>query len=232
MNDIRVLLVEDDEGLRAGLTEYLGHFGFVVIGVPNGMECFQTLSIQKNGFQVAIVDLGLPDIDGMRLVEHIRQYTDTRIIVMTAALPTETTISSYEAGADLYLSKPVNSRELVAAVSSLATRVSATIQPGSSPTGWILKRGDWMLQGPNGQALKLTGKEYQLLCLLGQANGHVVSRDALCRALYDRHDPSAEAALSTQVKRLRRRLSELSEDNPIHTAHGTGYAFSEDLSSK
>lgn len=218
---IQVLLVEDDESLRAGLAEYLRLVGNAVTAVGSGMECFAALA-GRGQFQVAIVDLGLPDLDGKRLIAHMREHTEIRLIVITAQPADQASAESYEAGADLYMSKPVNSRELAAAVRSLAARLGSTTAPQRC---WSLREQGWQLQTPQGQTLKLSAKQYQLLRALGDAKGKLVSRAALCQHLYARHDASAEAALSTQIKRLRQHVLKAQEGDPIQTAHGGGYAF-------
>lgn len=229
MSVIRVALIEDDLALREGLAEYLRLAGFQVCAVGSGLDFFAALTCQP-AFHVAVVDLGLPDVEGRRLVEHLRKHSSTRIVVLTASDARGIRIDSYEAGADLYMSKPVDPDELAAALLSVGGRSAPESEAPSVlpvPGDWQLHRHDWSLRSPQGKSLRLTGKDFQLLLQLASANGELVSREDLCRSLYRRHDVSAEAALSTQVRRLRQRLTRGGIDHgPIRTGHGSGYCFS------
>ena len=224
MDTVDILFVEDDSDLRAALLEFFQLSGLTVTAVKSALECFAALSTPTT-FRVALVDLGLPDLDGSRLVEHIRQHTNIRIVVLTARNAPDTPILSYQAGADVYMSKPANARELVAAIRSLIERQVHVAKVLETDSGWILNRQQWMLTGPDGAVLKLTSKEFQLMQLLVEAQGRVVNREDLCRALYDRVELTAEAALSTQVRRLRARIGEISDVPLIKTAHGGGYGL-------
>lgn len=229
MNTLRVVLVEDDEALREGLKEYLQLSGCQVTAVPSGLEFFAALTSQHE-FQVAVIDLGLPDVDGRRLVEHLRQHTRIKIIVLTANHTADVRIDSYTAGADLYMGKPVDPRELAAALRSLGQRQEPPESPPAETAdhaGWQLLCHDWTLHSPGGKVLNLTAREFQLISHLASAQGQLVKRSEICQRLYQRYDHSAEAALATQIKRIRQHLAEagMTED-PIRTGHGTGYCFS------
>jgi DNA-binding response OmpR family regulator len=235
MTQPKVLLVEDDELLREGLSEYLSLAGLSVIAVGTGLDFFTSLP-RLPDLQVAVVDLGLPDIDGRRLVEHLREYTSVRIIVLTASNSPDNRVESYRSGADIYMGKPVDSRELAAAISSLAGRTPAVPHAPvdanlhidiAHGNGWRWHRSEWKLGCPNGKALVLTAREFQLIDRLVAEQGQLVSRRDICLRLYRRHDAASESALSTLVRRIRRRIADVdANEDPIRTAHGWGYCFS------
>jgi DNA-binding response OmpR family regulator len=231
MTTPQVILVEDDEPLREGLSEYLTLAGFAMTAVGSGLEFFTSLP-RLLELQVAVVDLCLPDIDGQRLVEHLREHTEIRIIVLTANNQPDCRVDSYEKGADLYMAKPVDSSELAAAIRSLAMRhlgsQKSKLEAEASASGnnWQLQRSHWKLCCPNGETLRLTAREFQLIEQLALAQGQLLSRRELCQKLYQRFDPSAEAALSTLIKRIRQRITNAcDQEDPIRTAHGAGYCF-------
>ena len=231
MTTPQVILVEDDEPLREGLSEYLTLAGFAMTAVGSGLEFFTSLP-RLLELQVAVVDLCLPDIDGQRLVEHLREHSEIRIIVLTANNQPDCRVESYEKGADLYMAKPVGSCELAAAIRSLAMRQlgsqKSKLEALATASGndWQLQRSHWKLCCPNGETLRLTAREFQLIEQLALAQGQLLSRREICQNLYKRHDSSAEAALSTLVKRIRQRIANTcDQEDPIHTAHGAGYCF-------
>jgi two-component system OmpR family response regulator len=231
MTNPEVILVEDDELLRKELSEYLALAGFAVTAMGSGLELIASLPRLPDP-QVAVLDLELPDIDGRRLIDHLRKNTPIRIVVLTASDEPGRRIDSYERGADLSMSKPVDSIELVAAIRSLAgrqpTRHDAFEQARVVSSGdiWQLDRHAWVLRYPNEKTLRLTAREFQLIDHLVVGQGRVVSRREICQKLYNRYDPATEAALSTLVKRIRQRIADVcAEEDPIRTAHGAGYCF-------
>lgn len=117
---IRVILVEDDEPLQASLVNFLELSGFALTAVADGVSFYRALADAT--FDVAVVDLGLPDQSGETLIEYLRQNTTTPIIVVTARDTLDTRVGCYRTGADLFLAKPIDGRELAAAIASLAGR--------------------------------------------------------------------------------------------------------------
>lgn len=225
-----VLLVEDDTSLREGLEEFLQLQGLNVTAVANGVDCFTAIASQS--FAVAVVDLGLPDITGQQMVEHLRSCTHTAVIVLTASASLDTRVDSYQRGADLFMGKPVDARELAAAVKSLAARhlprrESADTAP--KPVGvavWHLNPDHGSLTSPEGTTVRFPAKEFEFVALLGKSAGESVPRNAACQALYGREDESAQAALTTLVRRVRQRITEQGiAEPPVITVHSVGYRF-------
>lgn len=224
MKKNKVILVEDDSDLREALTEYLNLSGCEVTAVDSGLEFFATLTLQSD-FRVAIIDLGLPDVDGKRLVEHLRQNTRIRIIIITANDTPIIRIESYSSGADLYLSKPVEPEELLSALNSLSRRDEEFDERAEGM--WNFQRKRWVLQSPDGKFVSLTSRQFHLIDMLTSVQGVLLRREEICKQLYRRHDQSTEAALNTEVSRLRKKLLEVGiTEDPIKTEHGAGYYFS------
>ncbi|NVN90481.1 MAG: response regulator transcription factor [Desulfuromonadales bacterium] len=230
--DIKVLVVEDDQDLRESVVEYLNLAGLTASGVGSAAECYHTLN--SGDWCVAVVDIGLPDQSGYVLVEYIRANTAMRVIILTARDAIDDRVKGYDSGADIYLVKPVDCRELTAAIISLAQRQLAKTDPPPTlhqPESWSLVRSDWALFAPGGINIALTAKELQFLQLLTTSPGKPVDRDTLLSKLYLRHDEYTSRSLDSLVRRLRAKImTATGYTAPIKTAHAVGYCFSAPLS--
>jgi len=226
----RIILVEDDGDLRESLIEYLILAGYQVEGVGSGLEFYRNLALQS--FDIAVVDLRLPDQDGVVLVEYARKNSEMGLIILTARDAVEDRVNGYEAGADIYLVKPVDGRELAAAISSLATRRrESSTGPGTTPPlCWQLDLGAWTLTAPTGACTALTGKELQFMEQLAECPGRPVERDTILLNLYASQDEAASRALESLVRRLRAKIAgTVDAASPIKTFHAVGYSFAAEL---
>jgi DNA-binding response OmpR family regulator len=229
----RVILVEDDQDLRESLVEYLDLAGHLVEGVGSGLEFYRNLA--QHTFDIAVVDLGLPDQDGFVLVEYARKNSEMGLIILTARDAVEDRVSGYGAGADIYLVKPIDGRELAAAIASLAARRrESPAVPMAPPSGvWQLNLGAWTLTAPTGVAITLTDKELQLMAQLAECPGRPVTRENLLLYLYASQDEAAGRALESLVRRLRAKITGVTgAASPIKTSHAVGYAFAAGLQVK
>lgn len=227
-----VILVEDDPSLCQSLCELLSLSGFEVAAVGSGLAYYQHLA--RRAFTVAIIDLGLPDQDGAVLVEYTRRNTESGVIVLTARDTSTTRITSYESGADLFFGKPVDGRELVAAVTSLARRhaprAAVPAREAAAPRPWMLDCGRRKLIAPTGTIVGLTPMEMRFVALLAQNSDGPIPRSDFEEKLYGYASESSRHALDTLVRRVRRKIAAGTGAFPILTAHGVGYSFSEPLS--
>lgn len=227
---VSVLVVEDDDLLRGGLVRYLGLVGFEVTAVGDGASFLAALASRT--FAVAVIDLGLPDRAGETLVEHTRLHTHSAIIVITARNTIDTRVDVYRTGADLFLGKPIDGRELAAAIGSLAARSRQLVEAADRTPrdGWHLVAATRELRSPSGTAVALTHKEYELLYALATSPGLVGRRQDLIDQLYGRSYENADRALETLVRRTRRSIADqVGRAAPILTHHGIGYAFADAL---
>lgn len=225
----KIVLVEDDASLRDGLVNFLTLAGFSVIAVGDGLSLYRLLGEQK--FAVAVVDLGLPDEDGTVLVSYLRRNTESAIIVITARDTLDTRIECYRRGADLFLGKPVDGGELVAAITSLADRRTSAVAPtlpvkeAHAPT-WTFISRQRILLSPVSQRVELAVKECLLLAALIVEPGRTAKRATLLDSIYGLQDNNTERALDTLVRRTRRKIEMATGvPAPILTEHGVGYAF-------
>jgi two-component system, OmpR family, response regulator len=231
---IKVIIVEDDNDLRDSINEFLTLSGYQVTAVGTGRAFYRALD-QEN-FAVAVIDIGLPDQSGLVLAEYLRTNSATGVIILTARDTAEDQLRGYDAGADLYLTKPVASKVLASAIARLSERVggktacTGIVSPTPSAAAWILCRDKWVLLSPESQIIQLTSREFFFLEQLALSADHQVSRDLLASRLYQQQDDYNSRALDALVRRLRNKLARLAlQSNPIKNLYGVGYCFSETI---
>ena len=221
-----IILVEDDADLRESITRYIDDDGIAVTAVGDARGFYH--SLEQTAFDVAVIDIGLPDQSGYVLVEYARRNTDIGVIILTARGKVEERVQGYAAGADLYLVKPVDMEELLAAILSLAKRRRETSQqPLMWASHWQLCPIKWCLVSPTGLEIELTGKEFELVKLFATANGQVIARQNLLASLGYAGDSLGSRALYELLYRLRRKiLHQPGLEFPLKTQHAIGYCFS------
>ena len=231
----RVIVVEDDRDFRESMVEYLVLKGLEVSGVATALEFYQSITLHK--YAVAILDIGLPDQNGLVLAEYIRKNTGMRIIILTAQASLESKVNAYQVGADIYLVKPIDFSELSASIYSMLGRLDASQSllpsqqtaepaPENKPPQWTLLRSNRTLCLPTGEAIKLTSKEFDLIELLAISSNTVVHRHDLVSSLGYDNNEQGNRSLDALVHRLRLKKDGLDYIIPIKTAHGSGYIFS------
>ncbi|HEX9786588.1 MAG TPA: response regulator [Candidatus Binatia bacterium] len=217
-----LLVVDDDERLRALLQRYLSGSGFRVTAAADASEA--RALIKSLTFDALVLDVMMPGESGFDLAESLRAHSDVPILMLTARGEPGDRIEGLERGADDYLGKPFEPRELMLRLSALLRR---TRGPDRAPLRQVrmganvfdLERGE-LRRG--GKIVRLTGSEAQLLKVLAANAGHSFSRSTLCSKL----DIALERSVDVQVTRLRRKI----EDDPklplyIQTVRGVGYVL-------
>lgn len=218
----KLLLVEDEPVIRDGITEALAIYGMPVTAVASGLEFYQALA--RDTFGVALIDLGLPDLEGYDLVSYLRQNTSLKIIIMSARNELADRVKGYQAGADLYLVKPVKIEELAAAIVSITSRVTESSPP--APDTWRLERATCRLLAPGGSPFQVSQKEALILRRLAGMKEAPLDRASLLVALYDKTGDSASSALDVLIYRLRTRFrEETGIQLPLITITGVGFTF-------
>ncbi|MGY8907450.1 response regulator transcription factor [Candidatus Njordibacter sp. Uisw_056] len=214
-------LIDDDLEIRQLLSQYLSQQGFEVVAFADG-ETF--LKAQMVQFDLAVLDIGLPGMDGLDVCRNLRQTSNLPVIMLTAASDDLDRILGLELGADDYMGKPFNPRELLARIKALLRRVQVQ-QPKQDSSASalqidVLKR----CASYAGKNLPLTGAEFDLLNLLYQHQGEVLSRDAICQVLHGRNAQPFDRSIDTSVSRLRNKLNQVAEDS-IQNVRGKGYVL-------
>ena len=223
----RIIMVEDDQDLRDTIVEYLTRVGFDVTAVATGLAFYHALAEQT--FSIAVIDLGLPDMDGLQLADYIRNNTEMRCIILTARDSVDARVSGYDAGADLYLVKPVDCRELSSALSRMLRRTTAADQNKETGNYWRLNRQNSTLISPSHTIISLTSREMDFLLCLAVSPEMPISRDTILKSMKYPDDDQSHRALESLIRRLRRKIERACGSSPILTSYGVGYSFSAPL---
>lgn len=225
----RIAVVEDEASLRADVVEYLSACGHVVIGCEDGRALDRLLA--ERPADLIILDINLPGEDGFSIAKRLRDHSDVGIIMLTARGVNVDRVVGLEIGADVYLVKPIELRELEAQVRSLSRRLGAAA-PAAAQTAavaenqWVYDQLAWALVSPDGGVAKLTANERIFISLLVEHPGEPVSRSAIFKALGKREWDVGDRSVDSMVRRLRAKGQEaLGRELPIEAVHGTGYAF-------
>lgn len=234
--NLRIAVLEDDVELRERiLLPALKDYGFVVTGAGSAAELYRHMISTQ--FDIVVLDLGLPDEDGLSVSKYLRSVSKSiGLIMLTGSREKKDRIRALQESVDAFLSKPVDVDVLAATLHSLARRLQtptpdATRPAAESPPGWHLEASGWRLIAPNDSIVALTAPEHCVLTLLMANIGEPVPREALIEALtkdiYD-FDPHR---LEMMIHRLRRKAQDQSGAAlPLLTARGTGYLFAGEVS--
>jgi DNA-binding response OmpR family regulator len=212
-------LIDDDADIRQLLSQYMAQQGYEVTTFADG-ESF--LLADFSDFSLAILDIGLPGIDGLSVCRQLRQTSELPVIMLTAASDDLDRILGLEIGADDYMGKPFNPRELLARVKALLRRTKNPTSRDNTAALTINHQLRTVMLA--NQTLSLTGAEFDLLAILAQQQGQVVSKDDISKALHGRASAPFDRAIDTAVSRLRSKLSGHFPD-AIQNVRAKGYVL-------
>jgi len=220
-----VLLIDDDVELCRMLTEYLGRYGFRVSAVHRGDAGLE--AARRRAWPMILLDVMLPGIDGFEVLKQIRTFSTGSVLLLTARGEDVDRIVGLEMGADDYLAKPFNARELLARIRAILRRGAAPAAPSDS---MVLAVDDLELDPASrtvmqgGKAIALTDVEFTLLEALMRSPGKVVDRESLAETVLGRKFNPFDRSLDMHVSRLRKKLAGTgaSEDR-VKTVRGAGY---------
>jgi two-component system OmpR family response regulator len=227
-----IAVVEDDAEIRNLLVGKLTREGFQVQGCANAGELDRALQTRR--VDLAILDIMLPGEDGLSICRRLRARGDTAILMVTAKADDIDRIIGLELGADDYIPKPFNPRELVARVRAILRRTRDAHAIASAPLRVVYRFGGWRLDAasraltdPTGKSVSLTGGEFDLLLVFLQHPQRVLNRDQLLDWTRGRSAAPYDRAVDVQVSRLRRKLEEDADTPVIRTVRGGGYLFTQ-----
>jgi len=225
---MRALLVDDDRELGRLLTDYLGPHGVVIDHVEDGS--FAVGALAAAAYDIVLLDVMLPGVDGFEVCRRIRSTCDIPIVMLTARGEDMDRVVGLELGADDYVPKPFNPRELLARMRAILRRGRAR-----TPVAEHIELGDLVVDVPGhraslaGQELALTSFEFRVLVVLASRAGKTVTREELATAVLPRgegYDPSVDRSLDVHVSHLRHKLGdEAKEPRRIRTVRGVGYVL-------
>jgi len=243
---MKTILVVDDEPKIVQLArDYLEHAGFAVVTAADGRAALD--AIARAAPDLVILDLGLPEVDGLEVTRRLRRDGEVPIVMLTARDDELDKLLGLELGADDYMTKPFSPRELVARVRAVLRRTDAGGAGGAGgvggaprgapddEAGHVIRAAevtidtDRMRVDVAGREVELTPTEFQLLVALARRPGRILTRSQLLDAVHGVAFESYERAIDTHVKNLRRKL----EPDPrlpryVLTVHGVGYRFADD----
>jgi two-component system alkaline phosphatase synthesis response regulator PhoP len=223
-----VLVVDDEQKIVKLARDYLEHAGFKVLSAYDGAQALAVASSEKP--DLIVLDLGLPQIDGLDITRKLRKSSNVPIIMLTARSEESDKLIGLEIGADDYITKPFSPKELVARVRTVLRRFENSMIGAE-----IVRVGDLVLDLPRmiatmkGQLIDLTPTEFNLLAVLASQPGRVFTRAQLLEAVHGVAFESFERAIDAHIKNIRRKI----EPNPreprfLIMIYGVGYKFADD----
>jgi two-component system OmpR family response regulator len=230
----KILVVDDDQKTRQLLCTYLEKNQYEVILSHDGASFLAAFDANADAIALVVLDVMLPDTDGFALCKRVRASSNVPVIMLTAASDETDRVVGLELGADDYIAKPFSPRELLARIKAILRR-SGT-EPGGQAryfrfAGFTLDALERRVVDAAGQAVPLTGLDFQLLKIFVENPGAVLDRDQLCEQTRGRDSGPLERSLDVQVSRLRLRLGDdARQPRLIKTVRGAGYVFSADVS--
>jgi len=220
---VRILLVDDDVELCSLLTEFLKREGFTLECDHDGRRGLE--KALHGNYDIVLLDVMLPSMDGFEILRMLRKQTKVPVIMLTARGEDVDRIIGLELGADDYLPKPFNPRELAARIRAIMRRLEARPEPSGGRlevNGIVIDPGSREVFA-NGKPVEVTTFEFDILEMLMRSAGRVLSRDALMENMYNRKATPFDRSIDMHVSHLRRKLE---TGHPlIKTIRGVGYQF-------
>ncbi|WP_417604759.1 response regulator [Primorskyibacter flagellatus] len=229
--DAHLLIVDDDERIRGLLQRFLVRHGFLVTAARDAAHARRVLSGLE--FDLIVLDVMMPGEDGVSLTRDLRKTSQTPILLLTAKADTDDRIAGLEAGADDYLSKPFEPKELLLRINAILRRMPETEADATAPklltlgpVRYDIERGE-MWRGQD--LVRLTATEAQLMRIFSASPGEAVSRAQLVEDLGRDRDQSQERAVDVQITRLRRKIeADPKQPRYLQTVRGAGYMLAPD----
>ncbi|MBP1563152.1 MAG: response regulator transcription factor [Oscillospiraceae bacterium] len=227
MNKTTILVVEDDIAVRNLITTTLDTHDYRYIRAENGQNALQAISSKKP--DIVLLDLGLPDIDGIDVIKRVRNWSEVPIIVISARCEDTDKIDALDSGADDYLTKPFSVEELLARLRVTQRRLASL--KNSDPEDSEFRNGEMKIDYAagsvfiNSEEIHLTPIEYKLLCLLAKNSGKVLTHTFITNSIWGSSFDSDVASLRVFMATLRKKLDKSSKSGQqyIQTHVGVGY---------
>ena len=213
-----VLLVEDEENLASLVRAYLEKEGYRVIAVTSGGEALQ--AVEAEPVRLVVLDLNLPDMDGLDVCRQIRTRSSVPVVMLTARDEEPDRLAGLATGADDYIGKPFSPRELVARMKAVLRRTETHSAEEVLELGDVVLRRSAREVGVAGEPVELRPKEFDLLAYLMQNRGAVLSRDVLLERVWGFDYAGGTRTVDVHVAQLRRKLG---RPDLIRTVRGSGY---------
>jgi two-component system response regulator CpxR len=229
MKRVRVLLVDDDVELCSSLTRLLGMDGFTVTAVHDA-ESGARKGLNED-YELVILDVMLPGGDGRKVLRRIRMRSQVPVIMLTARGDEDDRIRGLEGGADDYLAKPFNARELVARIRAVLRRKGDSTLPEILTVGDIAIDKRTRKVSCGGEEIELTGAEFDILLLLVRGAGKIISRDEIAEEALGRPIGLLDRSVDNHISNLRKKLGPAAGSGErIRNVRGSGYIYVDESS--
>jgi len=233
LNNYHILIVDDESRIRRLLKMYLEREGFTIDEAGDGISALE--KALNNNYDLILLDLMLPEIDGIKVCEKIREVKSTPIIMLTAKGEEINRVQGFEVGADDYVVKPFSPREVIYRVKAILKRASATayLSTENNKSNYVIVFDNLIIDNDahrvtvDGQEVNLTPKEYELLLYLVNSPDKVFSREELLKDVWNYVFFGDLRTVDTHIKRLREKINNISPKaaKMITTVWGVGYKF-------
>ena len=223
----RILIVDDEPAISDNIQFALESEGLETVRVATGLAA--TPIIDEDTIDLIILDIGLPDINGLDLLKEIRRTRATPIILLTARTAEIDRVLGLEIGADDYIAKPFSPRELAARVKAVLRRCQRTTASKSTVEAFAVNTSKRAIAF-FGTPLELSKYEYEILRRFIERKGHVFSREQLMNLVWEQPETSLDRTIDAHIKNIRAKLRAVRPDiEPIVTHRGSGYSLRDDL---
>ena len=224
-SNAKILIIDDDSELSTMLGEFLAPENLDVSSRPTGEDGLELLG--REVFDLVILDVMMPGMNGIDVLKTLRKTSEVPVIMLTARGDDIDRILGLEFGADDYVSKPFNPRELLARIKAILRRSTATAQPGARLAVGGLELDVRRRQALAGDLeLRLTGTEFEMLRCLAASPGEVVTKETLSQQALGRRHMPYDRSIDTHISNVRGKLAKAGIDNPsIQSRRGVGYCL-------
>ncbi|MEW9503083.1 response regulator transcription factor [Jeotgalibacillus marinus] len=218
--DLKILIVDDDENIRELVRLFLEKEGFQTTQVSDGNEASELL--EKETFHCAVIDIMMPNMDGWALCEEIKQYYEMPVLMLTARSEVDDRIKGFKLGTDDYLTKPFHPMELVMRVKSILKRYNLSSDEIITLGAIQIDTRKYSVSTDD-MSISLPVKQFDLLYTLARSPGKIFTRDQLIEKIWGFDYEGDDRTVDTQIKRLRKNLSDMDNQMEIKTVRGLGY---------
>jgi two-component system OmpR family response regulator len=222
---IKVLMVEDDSEITYLLERYLPRFGIGIMSVSTPSVALEKITVER--YDLILLDLGLPEMDGLELCRILKErHPETPIIISTARADVGDKVVAFDIGADDYIAKPYEPRELVARIQALVKRYSRFAPQESGKEALFRVDRSRMAITMNGKSLDLTPAEFEIFALLLERKEQVISREFIANSVESLRWESSERSIDVIVSRIRHKIGDDSRSSRyIRSVRGVGYKY-------
>lgn len=221
----KILIVEDEKAIAKFLSIELQQSGYLPAIERNGKRAYERIIQEK--YDLVLLDVMLPEMDGMEVCRRVREISDVPIIMLTARDDVKDKVEGLHGGADDYVTKPFETEELLARIQGILKRRREIPRPEENcyVVGNVLIYPDRYEVRVKGERVDLTQREFELLCYLVQNKPNVLSRDQILERVWEYDYPGGTNVVDVYISYLRTKIDDKYGEKHIHTIRGVGYAY-------